>query len=171
MKMNHLQDGPCILNDSVLEIPALNRWGYLPEGVHDACFEEVIKRFATNSIRNALCHRLEKFLLTAIDSKSYSYAYIGGEFTTGKPSPREIDLILQAHTKLGPSAFPAIKPFLKLGLDTIRKTYSVRLRFWSESSLEGVAPFGDYFQDVLPDRSNFITIAPKGKRGLIRVQL
>ena len=106
-----------------------------------------------------------------IDSKNYSYAYIGGEFTTAKPSPREIDLILQTHDKLGPLAFQAIEPFLNLGLDKIHEKYSVRLRFWSERSSDGLDPIGDYFQDMRPNRSNVSTIPPNGKKGVIRVQL
>jgi len=159
------------MDDDVLDIPPFDRWGYLPDGTHDACFELVVQRFATNPTRSVLCQRLQRFLLMVIDSKNYSHAYIGGEFTTAKASPKEIEVILQTRDKYGPEAFQAIDSTLKPGLEAIYKKYSVRLHFWCEGFPEGVNGFQDHFQCILPQETYPIGIAAGVKKGILRIRL
>ena len=160
-----------LTGDDVRDIPPFNRWGYLPPGVHDACFELVIQRFATNSVRRNLCQRLQRFLLLVIDSKCYSYAYIGGEITTVEASPKELDVILQTRDKYGPDVFRAIEPLLNIGLDAIYEKYSVRLHFWCQGFPEGIDDFRDYFQYIRPQEDCPVGIVAGAKRGIVGVKL
>jgi len=54
VKLNLISAGHYPPDDQVQNLPVFNRWGNLPQGVHDTCFEELIQRFATNPIRKAL---------------------------------------------------------------------------------------------------------------------
>lgn len=161
----------CLADDTVTDLPPFNRWGYLPDGVHDACFELVIQRFATNSIRRTLCQRLQRFLLLVIDSKSCSHAYLSGEFTTANASPKEIGVILQTRDKYGPEAFQAIEPILSIGLETIYEKYSVRLHFWCEGFPEGINDIRDYFQHIRSQEKYPLGIAAGVKKGVVRIRL
>ena len=163
--------GSVLTDDAVLDLPSFNRWGYLPDGVHDACFELVIQRFATNSVRRTLCQRLQRFLLLVIDGRSCSHAYISGEFTTDETYPKEIEVILQTRDKYGPEAFQAIEPIVSLGLDTIHEKYSVRLHFWCEGFPKGINDFQDYFQHIRPQETYPLGIAAGVKKGIVRIRL
>jgi hypothetical protein len=158
-------------DDSILDLPPFNRWGYLPDGVHDACFESVLQRFATNPIRRTLCQRLQRFLLLVIDSKSCSHAYIAGGFTTAKSSPKDIDVILQTRAKYGPEAFRAMEPFFSIGLDTIYQKYSVHLHFWCEGFPHGICDFRDYFQCLRYEEASSLGITTGVKKGIVRIEL
>jgi len=158
-------------DDDVLDLPPFDREGYLPEGVYEACFELVIERFATNPIRKALCQRLERFLLTAIDSKNYSHAYIGGEFTTAKASPKEIEVILQIQDEDGSKSFQAVERTLGLSLDAIFKKYSVRLHFCSEGSSEGINDFQDPLLCLAPQETYPPRVEAGVEKGIVRIKL
>ncbi len=157
--------------EEALEIPPFNRWGYLPRGVYDACFEQVIQRFATDPTRKTLCQRLEKFLLMVIDGNSYSHAYIGGDFTTTKTSPKETAVILQTRDRYGPEAFRAIEPLLNLGLEAIFKKYSVRLNFWCPGFPVGINDFRDYFESMRPNEVFPVGMSAGVKKGVVAIKL
>jgi hypothetical protein len=157
--------------DVAWELPPFNHWGYLPPGMHETCFERVIERFATNPTRKGLCQRLQKLLLLVIDSKCFSYAYLGGEFTTAQASPKEIDVILQTCSEYGPEVFQAIEPFLVTGLDVIHERYSVRLHFWSQGFPSGINDFRDFFQYIRPKEAFPLGIAAGAKRGIVGIRL
>jgi hypothetical protein len=163
--------GPDQRPDEVSKLPPFNHWGFLPPGVHETCFERVIERFSTNPNREWLCQRLQKFLLLVIDSKCFSYAYIGGEFTTAETSPKEIEVLLQTCSEYGPEVFHAIEPFLVTGLDVIHERYSVRLHFWSRGLAGGINDFRDYFQFVRPTEAFPLGIEAGAKRGIVGIRL
>lgn len=72
-------------------IPALNRKGFLPQGIHPATIEEVGRYFgSSNARRKALFSGLEKALrnLSAAGARK---VYLNGSFVTKKDNPNDID--------------------------------------------------------------------------------
>jgi hypothetical protein len=118
-------------------------------------------------MQRSVIRSLERFLLRVIDSKSCSFAYINGEFTTAKPAPKAIDVILQTRRISGPEAFRAIEPFLRRGHDAIREKYSVCLYFWSEEILD----FREFFQFVRPEEAMSLPFVAGPRKGIVRIRL
>ncbi len=154
-----------------MEIPPFNRWGCLPDGVHDACFEAVLERFSSGAARKVLCHRLQKFLLLVIDTNSCSHAYFSGDFVTAAPAPKEIEVTLQTRAPYGPDAFQAIEPLVALGLDKILEKYAVRLQLWCRGLPQGIEDFHDYLGQARATAASTPGIAGGVKRGIVRITL
>ena len=72
-------------------IPAFEKEGYLPLGIHLTTIDEFEKRFAYNVKRKELFNNLTRFIndVKMIGCKSI---YIDGSFTTSKIIPGDIDL-------------------------------------------------------------------------------
>jgi len=155
-------------NDS---LPPLNYWGYLPEGVHDTTLDAMRERFVINPLRSELWERLQEFLKRAVDTGSFSQAYIDGGFITNKPAPQDIDLILQTKVPYGPEAFKAMEPFFAEGLDRIHSKYSVHLHFWCEGFPGGLSDFRRFFQYLRPQDAAPLGLNEGARKGIVRIQL
>jgi hypothetical protein len=158
-------------DDEVLELPPFNRWGCLPDGVHDACFEAVLERFSGGATRKALCNRLQRFLLLVIDTNSCSHVYLSGDFVTRANAPKEIEVTLETRSGYGPDAFQAIEPLVALGLDTILKKFSVRLQFWCRGFPKSIDDFYGYFHQIRATPATANGIAGGIKKGIVRITL
>ena len=80
-----------------MPIPALNEDGFLPPGVHDCTLDEIRSRFgAFQSIdrRPKLFATLLAFVAEARASGVVVALVINGSFTTSKPDPNDIDLVV-----------------------------------------------------------------------------
>jgi hypothetical protein len=152
-------------------LPAFNYHGYLPEGIHDTTLLELKDRLVFNPNRAMLWQRLEEFLDWAVSTGSFSHAYIDGGFITNKPSPEDIDVILQTRAAYGPQAFTAMEPFFSKGLETIHKKYSVHLHFWCEGFPGGLSDFRHFFQYLRPQDAAPLGLKEGAKKGIVRVQL
>lgn len=71
-------------------IPAFNRAGNLPRGVHAADWTEVVDRFGGTPQRRALLGGLKK-ALDALKKAGCPRAYIDGSFVTAKLVPGDFD--------------------------------------------------------------------------------
>jgi hypothetical protein len=75
-------------------IPEFDENGNLPPGIHEATFEEVVARFSLPKSRKR-ASRTQK--LRAFYSFIRLYAvqlYVDGSYTTSKPSPNDVDLVV-----------------------------------------------------------------------------
>ena len=80
-----------------MPVPALNEDGFLPPGIHDCTLDEIRGRFgAFQSIdrRPRLFATLLAFVAEARASGIVVALVINGSFTTGKPDPNDIDLVV-----------------------------------------------------------------------------
>ena len=100
-----------------MAIPAFNKHGLLPEGIHDCSLEELRDRFGTfqsSDRRPRLWQRLRQFIEDLRQSDLIREVLIDGSFVTNLPSPNDIDLILvlpldhDIHAELTPSAYNVI---------------------------------------------------------------
>lgn len=71
-------------------IPAFERSGNLPRGVHVADWAEMVARFGGTTHRCALLDGLKK-ALDALKKAGCQRAYIDGSFVTAKPVPGDFD--------------------------------------------------------------------------------
>ena len=152
-------------------LPPFNYYGYLPEGVHDTTLDELKARFAINPKRVILWDRLQEFLDWAMETGNFSQAYIDGGFITNKPSPEDIDVILQTQVHYGPEAFAAMEPFFAMGIDEIYSKYSVHLHFWCEGFPGGLSDFRRFFQYLRPQDAAPLGLKEGAKKGIVKIKL
>jgi hypothetical protein len=150
-------------------LPALNRQGFLPEGIYDSSLAELELRFATTPIRKIAWQRLLTFLRDGVESTEFSYIYLGGGFISSAPSPTDIDLILQTRSSFDPDAFKAMEPFFARGLENIYRSHGIHLHFWCEGSTTDIQAFKYFFQNIRPESILPIETPSEPKRGIVRV--
>jgi hypothetical protein len=76
-------------------IPPLADSGNLPEGIHNATWEEIIERFGTNQRRRELLEGLRQ-ALGSLRGAGCRRAYIDGSFVTAKDEPADFDACWEA---------------------------------------------------------------------------
>jgi hypothetical protein len=157
--------------DPDASLPPFNYHGYLPEGVHDTTIEAMRERFVINPQRGVLWGHFLDFLKRAVDTGSFSHAYINGGFITNKANPQDIDLILQTRVPYGPEAFKAMEPFFAEGLDKIRTNCFVHLHFWCEGFPGGLSDFRSFFQYLRPQDAAPLGLKEGAKKGIVRIKL
>lgn len=77
-------------NIFVLMLPQINSHGYLPPGVHQAPWAEVVSRFGLNSHRNRLLVGLYD-ALTSLAKAGCREVLLDGSFVSKKPLPDDYD--------------------------------------------------------------------------------
>ena len=77
-----------------MPIPDLNGYGVLPEGRHVCSLQEVADRYANNEHRQQLWEDFENFLAWLGPQPSPQIILIDGGFTSDKPDPKDIDVVL-----------------------------------------------------------------------------
>jgi hypothetical protein len=76
-------------------LPVFNADGNLPEGIHRAAEDEVIKRFATTTARRKwLGDRLRSLLALAKSTGKLERVFLWGSFVTEKSLPNDLDVLL-----------------------------------------------------------------------------
>jgi hypothetical protein len=139
--------------------------------VHDTTLEKLRERLVFNRQRTALWEKMLLFLNGAIATGKFSHAYIDGGFLTDKPSPEDIDVILQTIEPYGPEAFRAMEPFFSEGLGAILAKYSVHLHFWCEGFPGGLNDFRRFFQYLRPQDAAPLGLKEGAKKGIVRIKL
>ncbi len=71
-------------------IPPFADSGNLPEGVHEATWDEIVDRFGTNARRRELLDGLRRALVS-LRAAGCRRAYVDGSFVTGKEEPGDFD--------------------------------------------------------------------------------
>jgi hypothetical protein len=74
----------------VLVIPEFNKAGNLPEGVHEASWEEIVERFGQSLHRQRLLRGLRKGL-ESLKASGCKRVYLDGSFVTSKDLPGDFD--------------------------------------------------------------------------------
>jgi hypothetical protein len=71
-------------------VPPFSDSGNLPEGIHDASWDEIGDRFGTSERRNELLEGLRRALASLREAGCHR-AYIDGSFVTAKEEPGDFD--------------------------------------------------------------------------------
>lgn len=74
-----------------MSLPALNEWGSLPPGIHDASLDELTERFGGSSHRQQLLLGLGQYLAELGRWTLAQAVLVDGSFVTDEPEPNDID--------------------------------------------------------------------------------
>ncbi len=152
-------------------LPPFNYHGYLPEGIHDATWQQLRERFVFNPKRTHLWERLERFHQWSSATSAFAFLYIDGGFIASKAEPEDIDVILQPRARYGAEAFAAMEPFFAKGLEAIYREFSVHLHFWCDGFPGGVSDFRVFFQYLRPQDAAPLGLKEAARKGIVRVKL
>lgn len=73
-----------------MTIPPFTDSGNLPEGIHDATWDEIVERFGTNERRRELLEGLQR-ALDSLRAAGCRRAYVDGSFVTANEEPNDFD--------------------------------------------------------------------------------
>lgn len=86
-----------------MALPEFNEFGDLPEGVHQADFDEIVARFGSGSPqREEVTHRLERIRTLAVNTGFLDRLIVFGSYVTSKPDPNDVDVILVMKESFDP---------------------------------------------------------------------
>lgn len=167
-----------------MPLPQLTQQGLLPVGIHECTLIEIEECFSAipiASCRNALWIRAMEYIESVKSIGVFKSVFIDGGFTTNKPKPKDIDLVIEL-----PPPSPAILPVLKrLELDPrhVMSKWSVHLfLYWNDDNppppsptWEGPPPapsnWVDFFQRIKPVDLVRLNLKPSAQKGILHVRL
>ena len=155
---------------SISPLLALNEFGFLPAGIHDAKLDEIEANFARTPTKRELWRRLLWFL-AEVTKDHFSYIYLAGGFVTSKEESTDMDVLLQPRASFGPKAFKAMEPFFVTGLDTIHKKYHVHLHFWCDGFPTGMQDFRKLFQSIRSSEARAKRLTDRFQKGIVKIAL
>jgi len=74
-------------------LPAFDRAGFLPPGMHRTSFPDFAARYASTPRRRALVGRLE-VTFADLAAAGWSRVYVGGSFVSDKAKPGDVDVLI-----------------------------------------------------------------------------
>lgn len=146
-------------------IPALNDYGYLPEGTYDCTVDEAAQRFGvfrSSDRRPRLWERFTEFIRQLKECGFVETVIVDGSFVTAKPAPSDIDLVLVVATSHDFSADLTPAHYSLLAQRRVRRRFGfdiVVVKNGSENLELAVA----FFQQVKQ--------RPSVKKGILRIRL
>ena len=148
-----------------MPIPALNKDGLLPEGIHDCSLGEIEARFGSfqgTDHRPRLWAALRAFLRELKAAGLGSALLVNGSFVTAKPAPEDIDLILvlPAGHDLSRDLSPA--EYNVLSSQRVRRRHKLDLLVTRADS-DQYRRYLSLFQQV--------RLEPSKTKGILRIQL
>lgn len=150
-----------------MAIPDFVAPGFLPPGVHDASLEDIAARFGhENDRRTELFGKLEQFVGLAKQFALFTAFFVDGSFVTDKPSPGDIDGVLELPRADFARLLVHPKALQLLDRAAVKKTYEVHLFIEPPPS-----PMGAFFQRMRPEEAIVRGVQPDACRGILRVSL
>lgn len=147
-----------------MPIPALTKTGYLPAGVHLCDFTEIGISFAHNEHRLNLLHKLRDFM-TFLEEKGLCLPYyVDGSYSTDKPFPRDIDLVLDCSAATGEQMRTAFA--LMRSRDEIKTDFDVDYWVYFPDAPSDLRAF---FQYVRVDELQAKRMSSGTRKGILRV--
>lgn len=126
----------------VMSIPELDfTTGYLPSGIHEATWEELVQSFGTSEQRRLLLRGLEK-AMDALRDAGCKRLYVDGSFVTSKPIPGDFDGCWEATGVDGRTLLKAAPSLLVGGREAQKAAFGGEL-FIAD---DGYPTFLEFFQ-------------------------
>lgn len=160
---------------SAAPLPALTPNGLLPAGIHTATLEEVERVLgSTNLRRTTLWNKFMQWLTLLRQEGLAISIFMDGSFTTAKPLPGDIDLVVEMPSAAAIIAAGGMKPSL-LPLIThhpVKAQYELDVYIWTpEVPPKTDRDLIDFFQRVRPNVAAELGVGPDFRKGIIRVML
>lgn len=148
-----------------MPIPDWTAQGLLPPGVHLATLAEIEMRYCWNAHRRGVWQDGMRFLRELI-GRNLSYPiYIGGSFTTDKPDPPDLDVVLDLTLADDYHQFLAAGMFRR-ERSQIKTDYRVDFC----PNLPGNNDFSSYFQYVGEKTATIKGLKATDRKGVLRIQ-
>jgi hypothetical protein len=100
-------------------IPAFYDGEFLPDGDHDATWQEVQARFGRGACREHLCERMSQFIMTARRC-GFRQVFLFGSFISGKEEPGDLDMLWVYRAESLLTMEPECKDLINYGMMKIR---------------------------------------------------
>ena len=148
-----------------MPIPALNKDGLLPEGIHDCSLEEIEARFGSfqdSDRRIRLWAALQAFIGESKATGLGLALLVNGSFATAKPAPEDIDLILVLPAEHDFSRELSPAQYNVLSAQRVRRRHKLDLLV-ARSDSDQYRRYLRLFQQV--------RLEPRKTKGILRVRL
>ena len=148
-----------------MPIPDADHRGYLPHGVHDASLAEILDRygrFRETDRRVTLGAQLAEFAEEARASGLVRFLIIDGSYTTAKPQPGDIDLIVVLRKGVGAAAELRPDQYNVMSARRVKARHGFDVLHAIEDS-ETLAKTVEFFAQVVGE--------PDVSKGMVRVAL
>ena len=146
-----------------MPIPAFDRYGLLPPGVHDCSLTEIASRFGTNRHRQRLISLFSDFHAAELRPQFEEPVYVDGSFVTDKEIPNDVDVTLDL-SRTSEESTRVRGVLLMLRQRHLMERYSVH--FWV--SLSGYNDFTAFFKYAGPELA-YRGLTNKHKKGILRL--
>jgi len=152
-----------------MALPVFNDKGILPEGIHNCSLNEAEQLLVSDGRRKELWEKLGNFLNWIKPMNFFEFIYIDGSFLTDKPTPNDIDLVLEIKqnttsglSNVDPKVFN--NPYVKsqFSLDVYVTPYIVPTNY---------NDFREFFQYIGIKEGLNRGLNPKEKKGILKVML
>lgn len=148
-------------------IPPLDDNGLLPPGVWDCSLSEICERFATTPHRKGLWDGLLQFLEAEVRPLGSLSVWIDGSFTRAKPSPEDIDVVLDfSAADLAAVAYHILS--FRVRHDELKERYHVDVWTRHPAVENDLAAFFQYAGEKCAAE---LRVDRKHPKGILRVQL
>lgn len=145
-----------------MSIPDLNP-DYLPEGVFDCSFQELMNAFGMTTRRKELIEKLEKYTQMVKKAGISGWIIVNGSFVTSKEKPRDIDIILIRKRNFNLSSPVTDLENKILDEEYVKEKYELHL-FPTIEGDQATLSMTSFFSRVKGKSSNI-------KKGLVRVAI
>ena len=155
-----------------MSIPSLTQYGMLPSGVHTCSLTEAIDLFVTNPRRERLWEQFLAFTnwLGEQGIEGPLWAILNGSFTTSKPEPQDIDVVIELENA-EPWLISRVVYIFSTRHDWIKQEYEIDF-FVNHSSLPPNQNMVEFFQYVRDFTAVELGIDDLSfRKGLLRVQI
>lgn len=155
-----------ITNDTRMPIPPLDNHGLLPQGICDCSLTEIQDAFCQNPHRQSLFDGLMNFLNTEWYPHDIAAPiFIDGSFVRGKPSPEDIDLVLDVTGRSDRDILISMK--LCSRRNELKTNYKVDVWMKHPDFPNDLASF---FQYIGEKAAAELRLKPKHLKGILRIQ-
>src|SRR5579862_4807221 len=148
-----------------MPIPAFDKDGFLPQGVHDCTFDEVKARFGAfqgSDRRPQLFQKLENLLRECRAAQLGQWLLVDGSFVTAKTDPNDIDLVLVLFRHFDVMADLPPLQYNLISKRAVQKRFGFDMIAVREESVE-YAEAVNFFAQVRG--------APTARKGILRIGL
>lgn len=155
-----------------MSIPTFTSFGPLPPGIHDATLAEINAVFgATNSRREDLFGKLDQFVQASKRFQLFTALYVDGSFVTDKPSPGDIDAVLELPRAALPRLLAHPDRLTLIDTAAVKAAYEVHLFFQPEAPPTPDPDMAKFFQHLRPEEALVRRLPADTTRGILRVAL
>jgi hypothetical protein len=123
-------------------IPEFDSRGLLPQGIHRATWEEIVKRFGSNQRRRKLLRGLKE-ALDLLKEAGCRHVYVDGSFVTARRLPNDIDVCWDID---GVDAISLDSVFFDFDHGRAAQKARFGSEFFPAQAPQGLRTFLDFFQ-------------------------